>query len=208
MMKILIADDHALFRGGLRQQLIERNRDDLIIEASDFPSLLAVADHECPDIIVVDLGMAGLPWREALERLRARMQGARIVVLSASDDEATVHGAMRMGIDGFISKQETPEVVMAALDLVCSGGTCVPPSFARRGRMAEPPSQKIVTQRQQEVLLLLAQGLANKEIAYRLSLTEGTVKLHVAAILKAVGAANRTQAVAMARSSGLLENGS
>jgi len=207
-MKILIADDHALFRGGLRFQLLDFEKGADICEADDFTSLLDVAETEKPDMVIADLGMPGMPWREALGLLRAALPDSRIVVLSASDDDVNVREAIRLGANGFISKCDAPEVVMAALRLVSCGGTCVPPSFVKHGSLAQaaPVAESNVTHRQREVLQLLAEGLSNKQIAYRLQLTEGTVKLHVAAILKSLGATNRTQAVSAGRSAGLLES--
>lgn len=207
-MRILISDDHALFRGGLRLQLSEFRPGTEIIETADFDSLLTKAGEVPFDIIIADLGMPGMPWRQALEGVREKQPDCRIVILSANDDDTSVREAIRVGANGFISKRDSPEVVMAALNLVLSGGTCVPPSFVRRtgGADTSVPEQASITQRQQEVLRLMAEGLANKQIAYQLKLSEGTIKLHVAAILKSLGASNRTQAVATARNLGLLEN--
>jgi DNA-binding NarL/FixJ family response regulator len=207
-MRILIADDHALFRGGLRLQLADFDRDLEAIEAESFDGLLAMAEDVNPDMVIADLGMPGMPWRQALEKLREKLPNCRIVVLSANDDDLSVREAIRIGANGFISKRDPPEVVMAALNLVHSGGTCIPPGFVKRAGQADAPAplQGNVTHRQRQVLQLLARGLSNKQIAYELQLTEGTVKLHVAAILKSLGAINRTQAVTAARMAGLIED--
>ena len=110
------------------------------------------------------------------------------------------------GANGFISKSDPPEVVMAALQLVCCGGTCVPSNFTQHATPVPETTAagSPVTHRQREVLELMAEGCSNKLIAYKLQLTEGTVKQHVAAVLKTLGATNRTQAVAAARSAGVL----
>ncbi len=207
-MKILIADDHALFRGGLKLQLQHFKADGEIIDINNFEKLLpAVAEH-LPDMVIVDLGMPGMPWREAIGQFRASYANIRLVVLSANDDDTNVRDALRLGANGFISKSDPPEVVMAALQLVCCGGTCVPSHFTQHAA-TEPDtgaSNSPITHRQREVLELMAEGYSNKLIAYKLQLTEGTVKQHVAAVLKTLGATNRTQAVAAARSSGVLSD--
>lgn len=203
-MKIVIADDHALFRGGLKLQLSQLDGAETVLEASDFTALIALAAAEMPDLLVADLGMPGPPWREALATLRQQDARRRIVVLSASDTPAIVREAIRLGANGFVSKAEDPDLLVAALKLVMCGGTYVPPAFVTGSAVGEPAGECKVTGRQREVLSLLAEGLPNKEIAHRLHLTEGTVKLHVAAILKSLNATNRTQAVAAARRCGLL----
>lgn len=203
-MKIIIADDHALFRGGLKVHLLQLDGAATVLEASDFPGLIALAAVEHPDLVVADLGMPGPPWREALVSLRQQDAGRRIVVVSASDAPAIVREAIRLGANGFVSKAEDPDLLVAALRLVLCGGTYVPPAFVAGSAAGEPVGDLRVTGRQREVLALMAEGLANKQIAHRLHLTEGTVKLHVAAILRSLNATNRTQAVAAARRGGLL----
>jgi DNA-binding NarL/FixJ family response regulator len=206
IVRILIADDHALFRGGLRLQLADLGSDVEIVEASDFTSMIEVANSLRPDIIVADLAMPGLPWRKALAELRAKDAGVRIVVLSANDSPPNVREAIRLGANGFISKSELPVTMIAALRLVLCGGVYVPPQFVADSALGDAPSpgDGCLTHRQMDVVRLLAEGLSNKQIAYRLHLTEGTVKLHVAAIMKSLGASNRTQAVAAAQRAGLL----
>ncbi|MFN3076591.1 MAG: response regulator [Alphaproteobacteria bacterium] len=191
-MKILIADDHALFRGGLRLQLQDFDPKAEILETEGFDGLLVVAEAQAPGMVIADLGMPGRPWREALVRLREMLPECLVVVLSATDDDGTVREAIRLGANGFISKSDPPEVVMASLRLVSCGGACVPPNSARRVDAAHvhPVRDAGVTSRQKEVLALIAEGLSNKLIAHRLKLTEGTVKLHVAAILKCLGNPN------------------
>lgn len=203
-LKIVIADDHALFRGGLKVHLSQLEGAGAVLEASDFTTLIDLAAAERPDLVVADLGMPGPPWREALTTLRQQDSARRIVVVSASDAPAIVREAIRLGANGFISKAEDPDLLVAALKLVLCGGTYVPSTFVGGSAVGEPAGDLKVTGRQREVLLLLAEGLANKEIAHRLHLTEGTVKLHVAAILRSLNATNRTQAVAVARRCGLL----
>lgn len=206
-MHILIADDHALFRGGLSLQLKQFAPDAEIAEARDFGQMLDLVKATKPafDLVLVDLGMPGMAWRDAL--LALRNLHVRTVVLSGTSAPATVREALSLGAAGYIPKSDEPDVLMAALKLVMSGGTYVP--LCALGVSSEDQTRQpvgTITTRQREVLSLLAHGFSNKEIAYRLSLTEGTVKLHVAAILRSLGVTNRTQAVTLARASGLIAN--
>lgn len=163
-----------------------------------------------PDLVILDLGMPGPPWREAVADIRRLWPEARTVVLTADDSAETAQEALAVGTHGFILKSEEPHVFAAALRLVLSGGIYFPVSVLGHRSASSPTSTRAprplhaITERQKEVLGLVAAGCANKEIAWQLKLTEGTVKLHVAAILRALGASNRTQAVSIARGCGLI----
>ncbi|MEO5374591.1 MAG: response regulator transcription factor [Alphaproteobacteria bacterium] len=205
-MKLLIADDHALFRGGLRLQLMDFDADAEILEAGTFAEMLEVARRERDlDLVIIDLGMPGMPWREALAALRKAVRTTRIVVLSGSDSSANVRESLALGAAGFIPKSDEAHVMIAALKLIMTGGTYVPSAAVTGAGGNGGGHVGQVTNRQRDVLHLLAKGLSNKEIAFRLSLTEGTVKLHVAAILRSLGATNRTQAVLNAQHAGIIE---
>ncbi|MBF0093522.1 MAG: response regulator transcription factor [Alphaproteobacteria bacterium] len=205
-MRLLIADDHALFRGGLRLQLAQFDPDAQILEAGTFPEMLEISRRERPlDLAIVDLGMPGMPWREALPALGRAAPEARVVVLSGSDSPSNVREALALGAAGFIPKTDEAHIMIAALKLVMSGGTYVPSAALTDGGGDGHHPAGPVTHRQKDVLQLLAKGLSNKEIAYRLQLTEGTVKLHVAAVLRSLGATNRTQAVLAAQHAGIIE---
>lgn len=207
-MRILIADDHALFRGGLKLQLSEFSDDLDVLEAASFDEVLTLAEqHKPADLAILDLGMPGPDWHEAVRLLRQAWPETRVVVLTGADDPATVRNALDAGVHGYVPKSEQPHVFAAALRLVLAGGSYFPVAMLGRAEpapAAPPASSHAITGRQREVLQLMAEGCANKEIAYRLGLTEGTVKLHVAAVLRGLGAHNRTQAVAIARESRLL----
>lgn len=206
-MQILIADDHALFRSGLRLQLKDIDPDATILEAADFTQMLDIA-RQTPDLDLIsfDIGMPGVGWRDALTQLK-KLSRARLVILSGSDGNAVIREAMSLGASGFLPKSDEPHVMIAALKLVLSGGTYVPLSAlaAQSQTPARANATLHITERQMDVLMLMAQGHSNKEIAYRLNLTEGTVKLHVAAILKSLGATNRTQAVLAAQEACLID---
>ena len=211
-MRILIADDHALFRDGLRLQLEAHDPSTQVLEAVDFDSVFEQAcKTEPPDLILIDLAMPGMNWRQALPLLRKRCPDAAVVVVSASDVRDDILTALNCGAAGYIPKSSPGTVMLRALELVLSGGIYVPPEVlswvGRAGKPAtadEIPAAHSLTPRQIEVLSLMAEGQSNKKIARTLNRSEGTVKLHVAAVLKALGADNRTHAVLIAAQSGLL----
>ncbi|MBF0372684.1 MAG: response regulator transcription factor [Alphaproteobacteria bacterium] len=213
MTKILIADDHELFRDGLRHVLEQLDGGITIVEASDYGQALAVAERESEiDIVLLDLSMPGMPWNEGLKLLREMMPSTvPIIILSASDDRRHVLQAVNLGAAGFIPKTSSSRVMLSALKLVLSGGVYLPPALldqggphsGESGGSASENAASFLTPRQREVLMLLGQGKSNKEIARVLQLAEGTVKLHVTAILKALNVNNRTRAVVAASQLGL-----
>ena len=211
-MRILIADDHALFREGLRLQLEAHDPSIQVLEAVDFDSVLEQArETDPPDLFLIDLSMPGIDWRQALPLLRKRCPDAALVVVSASDAHDDILAALNCGAAGYIPKSSPGKVMLRALELVLSGGIYVPPEVlswvGRTGKPAaagEIPAAPSLTPRQIEVLSLMAEGQSNKMIARTLNRSAGTVKLHVAAVLKALGADNRTHAVLVAVRSGLL----
>jgi DNA-binding NarL/FixJ family response regulator len=208
MMRILVADDHELFREGLRHILGALEEGLTVVEACDFDQAVAAAASQ-PDIEVVllDLNMPGGPWAEGLQRLRSTLgDEARVVILSATDDQHLVRQAVSLGAAGFIPKTASSRVMLSALRLVLSGGVYLPPAMLEQAVERAPGSNdhaNFLTPRQREVLALLAQGKSNKEIARALDLAEGTVKLHVTAILKSLNVNNRTRAVVAAAQLGL-----
>lgn len=213
-MKILIADDHELFRDGLRHVLDQLGGPLTIVEASDFAQAVAVVEQQTDiDIVLLDLSMPGMTWNEGIQRLKDLLpDSVPIIVLSASDDRRHVLQAVNLGASGFIPKTSSSRVMLSALKLVLSGGVYLPPALLEAGgsqgdgmggSMAGEHAVSFLTPRQREVLALLGQGKSNKEIARVLQLAEGTVKLHVTAILKALNVNNRTRAVVAASQLGL-----
>ncbi len=217
-MKILIADDHELFRDGLRHVLTQLDGTVSIVEASDYPQAIALTETEADiGIVLLDLGMPGMPWSEGLQSLRKTLPSdVPVIVLSASDDRRHVLQAVNLGAAGFIPKTSSSRVMLSALKLVLSGGVYLPPALLDQsgesglaeggGTPSQENSASFLTPRQREVLALLGQGKSNKEIARVLQLAEGTVKLHVTAILKALNVNNRTRAVVAASQLGLTKN--
>jgi len=210
-MRILIADDHALFRRGLSLLLRQLYPDAEIAEATDVAGALALGERLArSDVVLLDLTMPGMEGLAGLEKLRQAAPAARIVMLSASADLDSIRRAMAAGARGYVLKSGSDETLRHALTLVMAGEIYVPPVVLNeldrpRGGPELPADSPLrsLTERQRETLLLLVQGLSNKEIARQLGLLESTVKAHLKVILKKLGAANRTQAALMATQMGL-----
>ncbi|PWC34014.1 response regulator transcription factor [Azospirillum sp. TSO35-2] len=207
-MKILIGDDHVLFREGLRRLLEQLRESATFAEASNFDELLDMAaSGESYDLVLTDLRMPGWPGFSGIGMLRDRQPGAKVVVISASEAHSDVREALENGAAGYIPKSSSVKIMLSALDLIFSGGVYVPATVLREGAEADmrggggsvmPPSdpqlEQLLTQRQREVLDRLREGKSNKQIAHELGLSEGTVKIHMTAIFKSLGVRNRTQA--------------
>jgi len=201
-MKILIADDHVLVLEAVQMKLRSLAATVDFICVSDAAGL-AAADCAALDLAVVDLGMPGTVGCGHILALRGRCPILPIIVLSACEDAAIVRRLLDAGVRGFISKTDSSDIMLAAVQLVLSGGIYVPPlvlwSDQVPGAVPGGAGLPDLTQRQIDVLRLLVRGHSNKVIARQLDIGEGTVKVHVAAIFRALGARNRTEAVASAR---------
>lgn len=216
-MKILITDDHALFREGLRHVLLELSEEVEVLEAANGRTALALADqHPDMDIVLLDLNMPDIDGLAVLKRLSEKHPTLPAVVLSASTSRNDMQRALAVGALGYIPKESTGPVMLNALRLVLAGGVYVPPILANLqtrdtqaadsldpGNNGDKPNAHL-TARQRDVLHLLAQGLPNKSIANRLGVAEATVKMHVTAIMRALDVANRTQIVIAAERLGML----
>lgn len=208
-MKILVADDHALFRDGLSFHLEKLSPKAVIMQAANFSQAIKII-QSIPDIdlTIVDLDMPDMEWREGLKTLQDTIQNGRIVVVSASEDIYNIKKALEMKIDGYIPKRSDTKVLTSALHLIMEGGTYLPPSIVEQtaeiSDSSRSKSGKLLTPRQNEVLKYVAEGMSNKQIAYKMSVSEATVKLHINALLRALGVTNRTQAVIVAQKRGLI----
>lgn len=204
-MKILLVDDHPLIREAMKHVLAELAENVEVLGAGDtLGAMSALRQHPDTDLVLLDLSLPGPSGMAALDMMREGYPALPVVVLSASDDVATVLNVLDRGAMGFIPKCSSNPVIANAIRLVLSGGVYVPPqvvSADTAGRAPQPASiaDLALTERQTEVLALMIQGLPNKTICRQMNLAEGTVKIHVAGILKALNVANRTQA-AMAAS--------
>lgn len=209
-MKILVVDDHPLIREALRQVLQGLDRQLDLLEAQSGDEALETArDHPDISLILLDLTLPGPDGFDVLRQLRDGHPGMPVVVLSAADQPDTVLRAIDGGAMGFIPKTSSSQLLLNALRLVLSGAIYLPLEVLRKEQEIPPaaprapatpvelrdPAEIGLTGRQAQVLALLVQGKPNKLICRDLNLAEGTVKIHVTAILKALGVANRTQAV-------------
>ena len=204
-MRVLIADDHPLVRDALARTLRCVQPEAEVLEAADFASALRVLQTDAPELALVDLHMPGMERVDGVRRLRLLCPGVPLVVVSGEDDPAVIRAALAAGAVGFLPKAESPDVLQQALRLVLGGGTYTPPqALADLQPGAAPrPDASGLTPRQTDVLRCLMRGQPNKLIARELGLTEGTVKIHIAAILRVLQARNRTEAVVVARNLGL-----
>lgn len=212
-MKVLIADDHPMVRDALARTVRELDATAEVLQAGDFEALLQLAlDDRAgpPDLALLDLNMPGMNGTTGLRRLRAQRPTLPVVVASGQDDATTIRAVLAAGAAGFIPKSERAEVLLGALRLVLAGGVYVPARSLEAPALASPAAAlALLTPRQRDVLRALSRGQPNKLIARELGLTEGTVKIHIAAILRALQARNRTEAVVRAQALGLDEdNGS
>lgn len=210
-MKVLIADDHALFRDGLSMHLEQIDPEAVVFQAGSFSQALKIIDDEKKlDLVIIDLDMPDMAWEEGIEELKKKSNGARFVVVSATEDGKSIRRTMENGISGYIPKRSDPKIMTGALKLILDGGTYLPPSILESGNSSGNASGenkargKTLTNRQSQVLELVAQGLSNKQIAYEMGVSEATVKLHINALLRSIGATNRTQAVIIAQKMGLI----
>ena len=193
-MKVLVVDDHPLIREALRNVLAELDANCELLESADSAGALRIAAAR-PDIdlVLLDLNLPDADGFTTLEELRRRRPATAVVMLSAQNDHQLVTRSIALGAAGYIPKSTSHEIMVSALRLVCSGGMYLPPEvLAGAGpRLAEPQ----LTARERQVLALMLEGKSNKRISSRLGMAEATVKNHVTAVLKALGASNRTEAV-------------
>lgn len=208
-MKVLIADDHALFRDGLSLSLEKLDSSATILQASNFAQALKILDTEQRfDLIIVDLEMQDMAWEEWLDAVKAKAGDARIVVISASENVHNIRESLERGVSGYISKRADSKILTNALKLILDGGTYIPPMMLGKNLNNSDGvvkgKGKNLTNRQFQVLELVAKGMSNKQIAYEMGVSEATVKLHINALLRSIGATNRTQAVVTAQKMGII----
>jgi DNA-binding NarL/FixJ family response regulator len=206
-MKILVIDDHVLIREALRGVLTQLNAQATVAEAADWRQAARQIEHTPDfDLVLLDLKLPDRDGFEVLAELRERYPAVSVVVLSAHHDAENVAKALDLGALGFIPKSSPREVMLSAFKLIFSGGMYIPPEILLRkqplGRRTSAADLGL-TERQMEVLGLMMQGRSNKAICRALVLAEPTVKNHVTAILKALKATNRTEAVITAGALGL-----
>jgi DNA-binding NarL/FixJ family response regulator len=211
--RILLADDQALVRGGLRLILDAEPDLEVVAEAEDGRRAVELALATRPDVALMDVRMPGLDGIEATRRLLAAAPAARVLMLTTFDLDEYVVDAFRAGASGFLLKTAPPDQLVAAVRTVRAGDALLAPESTRRliERAAQParvpPALDELTAREHEVLRALARGLTNAEIAAELVVEASTVKSHVASVLSKLGLRDRVHAVVFAYESGLVRPG-
>ena len=213
-LRVLLADDQALVRGGLRKIVDGEPDMQVVAEAADGLDAVDAAARSKPDVAVIDIRMPHLDGIEATRRILAAGTEVRVLVLTTFGLDEYVYEALRAGASGFMLKDSPPEDLLDAVRVIAAGGALLDPAvtrsvieeFARRSPTAavEPPAVVDLTAREREVLGLLTRGRSNAEIAEDLVLTEATVKTHVAHVLMKLGVRDRVQAVIYAYEAGLV----
>ena len=208
-MKILIADDHALFRDGLALRLEQIAPDAIILQAASYSQIFKLLKEDNNiTMLVLDVEMQDMPWLDSLKEIHKLSPHTAIVVTSASEDNRTIRTILSIGVKGYIPKRSDAKVFNNALKLVLDGGTYVPPMLIDNTPInnlsGKSTGIKTLTTRQSQVLDLIAQGKSNKQIAYDMGVSESTVKLHINALLRSLHVTNRTQAVITAQKLGLI----
>jgi DNA-binding NarL/FixJ family response regulator len=218
MIRVLLCDDQALVRSGFRMILDAREDLEVVGEAEDGVQAIALARKLDPDVILMDVRMPELDGVEATRRLVAAGSRARVLILTTFDLDEYVYEAIRAGASGFLLKDVQPSQLVDAIRVVAAGEALLAPSVTRRllDRFADtltntngspPPGLDYLTERELEVLKLLAQGLSNAELADRLFLSETTVKSHISSVLRKLQLRDRVQAVVLAYEAELVRPG-
>lgn len=208
-MKILLIDDHVLFRQGLKFLLSDLSRNLEFFEADNCEQVPSVTQGQDIDIVLLDLHMPDSHGLDGLIRVREILPASTIVVLSSEDNPRIIREAIDQGAAGFIPKSSTQELMIAALRIVLDGSVYLPRiAFLEAQPVAEPEPEESgliehLSDRQREVLVLAIQGKANKIIARELDVSEATVKAHLSACFRVLGVKNRTEAVYAAANAGL-----
>jgi len=214
-IRVLIADDQALMRTGFRMILDAQDDIEVVGEAIDGEDAMRRFQQLSPDVVVMDVRMPTMDGIEATRRLSALDRPARVLILTTFDLDEYVYEALRAGASGFLLKDRPPEELVAAVRVIASGEALLAPSvtrrlieeFAKRAPTGKPTELDELTEREREVLVLMAKGLSNAEIARALFVAETTVKTHVGRVLHKLGLRDRAQAVVLAYESGLVHAG-
>ena len=199
--RIVIVDDHPLFRGALRQALSAQLAEADIVEASSLEQLMTSLEAGVEtDLVLLDLAMPGVQGLSGLLLLRSQHPAVPVVVVSANEDPLTIRRAMDFGASGFVPKSQPVERIRQAVQVVLDGGIWSPPELdvgSVDDKETRDLAQRLatLTPQQVRVLMMLGEGLLNKQIAYKLGVSEATIKAHVSAILQKLGVDSRTQAV-------------
>ena len=216
-VRVVLVDDEAMVRVGLRMVLTAEADIEVVGEAADGGSAVEVVEATEPDVVLMDVRMPDVDGIEGARRVLARCPGVRVVVLTTFDEDEYVEAALRAGVSGFLLKVAPPERLIDAVRTVAAGGGLLDPGVTRRvieSFAAAPPLRTrraetlaTLTERERDVLRLIGRGLSNSEIAAELYLGETTVKTHVSNVLAKLGLRDRVQAVVAAYETGHVRPG-
>lgn len=220
-MKLLLADDHALIRQGFESALSDLDRNTQFVHAHDRHSVVEqLAAHHDIDVIVMDLFMPGVDGFDLLHQICDDYSHIPVIVVSGTEDPRYMRKSIDYGASGYVPKSAETDAMVEAIEVARKGGVYIPPEMNKRveslcsdDELLREDSRSFeiresatkLTARQREVLELLSRGMSNKVIARALDVSDHTVKVHVAAILKVLAAANRTEAVVLARNAGIID---
>ncbi|MBR3501959.1 MAG: response regulator transcription factor [Alphaproteobacteria bacterium] len=223
-MKFLVADDHELFLQGLEFVLKKEYPDAKLVLANDYNEILQVLKQQNDfDLLITDLAMPGGNWLEALQKIHNLSPEMPIIVVSAVFDKEILQKTYNIGVSGYVSKSFPNNIIISAINLVLAGGMYIPPDLVKissdttskqlsdliksfDNSQKKPDEEKLLTPRQLEVLQCLADGLSNKQIAYKLGLSEGTIKIHITLLMRALNVSNRVAAVRAGERAGLIKH--
>ena len=209
-MRVLLADDHTLLREGLRRSLEEAGVD-VVGEAPDGEAAVRLAGELAPDVVLMDVSMPRLGGVDATREIRSRFPDVEVLILTMHADASVVNDAVRAGAAGYLVKDCTTDDIVAMLDALARGEASLSPDLAssilaeaQRGEAASPASEGLLTQREEEVLKLIADGAATPEVAAALYISTKTVRHHLSSIYEKLDSRDRTQAVIRAVRMGII----
>lgn len=209
-MKVLIMDEQSLFRDGLSLRLKQINQDIAFLQASSIEEMYKILSQNSNiDIVIFDADLSELSIGDIVNKIKNNNPNAKIIATSSSEDIRNIRKIMSYEIKGYIPKKSDSNILSGALKLIIDGGTYIPPALLNNTTNNQQFNnnfslKKNLTNRQSQVLDLIAQGKSNKQIAYDMGVSEATVKLHINALLRSLKVNNRTQAVITAQKMGLI----
>lgn len=208
-IRILIADDHPIVRSGIRNELVRDANFQVVGEALNGDDTVRLAEVLKPDIVLLDIHMPGKRAIEVVQEIKSRVDACRILVLSAHGDNPTIIGMLKVGVNGYILKDEDPAMIAEAIRAALKGDTWLSPGVSDRlgsilGSLEADDSDRPFTRRELEVLQALSTGSTTREIGINLQMSDRTVEFHITHILRKLGAKGRLEAVMKARERGIL----
>ncbi|HEX2954551.1 MAG TPA: response regulator transcription factor [Bacillota bacterium] len=207
-IRLFIVDDHPIVRAGLKAILSGYPELEMVGEAADGDEAVQLMESLQPDLILMDIRMPRLNGVEAIRRIKATHRHVQMIILTTYDDDELILSGIQAGAQGYLLKDTPPDELVRAIQIVAGGGSLLPPNVAAKliQRINQPiqNGQEILTERELEILKYMAKGLANKSIAGELSISENTVKTHIAKVFQKLGVNDRTEAVTTALQNGIL----